>query len=373
MRPAEKKRETRDADDPPPTPGFIDLRSDTITLPTPEMREAMRSSKLGDDVFHDDPTVNELEEKAAKRVGKEAAVLVTSGTQGNIVSVLSQSKPGGMAIIEAEAHVYHYEAGSICALAGVYPKLVPGDRGVLSPEAVEAAIPPPDAHFPQPMLLCIENTHNRASGSVTTVERTRALANAGHAHGLKVHLDGARIFNASVALGCDVRDLTRDADTVTFCLSKGLSAPIGSLVCGTRQLVDEARRHRKRLGGAMRQAGIIAAPGLIALEKMVARLAEDHATAKTIGQGAAKIGGLGIDPAHVESNIVIFSVGRPGGIADAPKALTSQALQKALHDRKVRALSIDPRRMRMVTNRHVTRQDADEVVGRLEDAVRSLS
>ncbi|HLF05604.1 MAG TPA: GntG family PLP-dependent aldolase, partial [Thermoplasmata archaeon] len=256
MRPAEKKKADEGADDPPPSPGFIDLRSDTITLPTPEMREAMKQAKLGDDVFRDDPTVNELEEKAAKRVGKEAAVLVTSGTQGNIVSVLSQTRPGDLAIIEAEAHIYHYEAGSICALAGIYPKLVPGTRGVLDPAAVDAALPPPDAHFAQPRLLCLENTHNRASGSVTSVERTRALAEVAKENSMLTHLDGARIFNASVALGCDVRELTKDADSVTFCLSKGLSAPIGSLVCGTSAFVAEARRQRKRLGGAMRQAGI---------------------------------------------------------------------------------------------------------------------
>jgi threonine aldolase len=276
-------------------------------------------------------------------------------------------------VIEAEAHVYHYEGGSICALAGVYPKLVPGERGVLDPEAVRAALPPPNHHFPQPRLLCLENTHNRASGSVTPVKRTRELASVARDAGLKVHLDGARIFNASVALGCGVKDLTKDADSVTFCLSKGLSAPIGSLVCGSRGFVEEVRRHRKRLGGAMRQAGIIAAPGLIALEKMVARLADDHATAKTIADGAAEIPGLGIEPAHVESNIVIFNVGRPGGVVSAPKSLTSPALAKALEARMVRSLSIDPRRVRMVTNRHVTEEDAETVVERLADAVRSLS
>lgn len=328
---------------------IIDLRSDTVTLPTEEMLEAMRNARLGDDVFGEDPTVKELEDLAAKKMGKEAALLVTSGTQGNLVSILSHTKRGEEVILEADAHIYHYELGGIAAIAGVLPRPIRGEMGILEPEAVEEAIRPPSPHFPRTALICLENTHNLAGGTCITPLQTRKICEVAAKHGLSVHLDGARIFNAAVALGVDVRELVSSVDSVMFCLSKGLSAPIGSLVVGTSSFVERARRMRKMLGGGMRQAGVIAAAGLVALEKMVDRLREDHANARLLAEGLAKIDGIKIDLKRVQTNIVMFDVSGLG--------ITGSAFITALSERGVKALTVKGNVVRMVTHRGVNRED----------------
>ena len=247
----------------------VDLRSDTVTLPTEEMLEAIRTAKLGDDVYGEDPTVNRLEELAAKKMGKEAALLTTSGTQANLVSVLSQTRRGDEVVLEADAHMYYYEVGAFSALGGLIPRLARGHMGVMSPRDIDAVLRPPNIHFPPTSLICIENSHNRAGGTVWSPSQTKEVFEFAKSRGLRIHMDGARIFNAAVAQDLDVREFTRYVDTLMFCLSKGLSAPIGSLAVGDHEFIDHARRYRKMLGGGMRQAGIIAAAGIVAIEKMV--------------------------------------------------------------------------------------------------------
>lgn len=328
---------------------IIDLRSDTVTLPTEEMLEAIRNAKLGDDVFGEDPTVKELEELAAKKMGKEAALLVTSGTQGNLVSILSHTKRGEEVILEADAHIYHYELAGISAIAGVLPRPIKGEMGILAPEAVEEAIRPPDPHFPRTALICLENTHNLAGGTCITPSQTRKICEVAAKHGVAVHIDGARIFNAAVALGVDVRDLVSSADSVMFCLSKGLSAPIGSLVVGSSSFIERAHRMRKMLGGGMRQAGIIAAAGLVALTKMVDRLKEDHDNARLLAEGLAKIDGIKIDLRRVQTNIVMFDVSDLG--------LSGSEFVSALSKYGVKALVVRGNIIRMVTHRGVDKED----------------
>ncbi len=288
---------------------FIDLRSDTVTLPTPAMRQAMATAEVGDDVLGEDPTINRLEAMAAERVGKEAALFVASGTMGNLVSVLTHCGRGDEIIIGDQAHLFLLEAGSVSAVGGIHSRQVPNQPdATLDLAQVEAAIRPADDHFPRTRLICLENTHNRCGGACLTPDymgQVRALADR---HNLKIHLDAARVFNAAVALGVDVRELSRDADSLSFCLSKGLSAPVGSLVCGPGEFIREARRARKVLGGGMRQGGIIAAAGIVALEDMIDRLAEDHVNARRLAEGLADIPGIALDPSRVQTNIVFFNL-----------------------------------------------------------------
>jgi len=288
---------------------FIDLRSDTVTLPTPAMRQAMATAEVGDDVLGEDPTINRLEAMAAERVGKEAALFVASGTMGNLVSVLTHCGRGDEIIIGDQAHLFLLEAGSVSAVGGIHSRQVPNQPdATLDLAQVEAAIRPADDHFPRTRLICLENTHNRCGGACLTPDymgQVRALADR---HNLKIHLDAARVFNAAVALGVDVRELSRDADSLSFCLSKGLSAPVGSLVCGPADFIREARRARKVLGGGMRQGGVIAAAGIVALEDMVDRLAEDHVNARRLAEGLADIPGIALDPSRVQTNIVFFDL-----------------------------------------------------------------
>jgi threonine aldolase len=288
---------------------FIDLRSDTVTLPTPAMRQAMATAEVGDDVLGEDPTINRLEAMAAERVGKEAALFVASGTMGNLVSVLTHCGRGDEIIIGDQAHLFLLEAGSVSAVGGIHSRQVPNQPdATLDLAQVEAAIRPADDHFPRTRLICLENTHNRCGGACLTPDymgQVRALADR---HDLKIHLDAARVFNAAVVLGVDVRELTRDADSLSFCLSKGLSAPVGSLVCGSGDFIREARRARKVLGGGMRQGGIIAAAGIVALEEMIDRLAEDHVNARRLAEGLADMPGIALDPSRVQTNIVFFNL-----------------------------------------------------------------
>jgi threonine aldolase len=342
----------------------VDLRSDTVTLPTEEMLQAIQTAKLGDDVYGEDPTVNRLEELAARKMGKEAALLTTSGTQANLVSVLSQTKRGDEVILEAEAHTYYYEVGAFSVLGGLIPRLVKGHLGVMSPEDIGAALRPPNIHFPPTSLICIENSHNRAGGTVWTPSQTKAVFDLAKRHGLNVHMDGARIFNAAVAQGIDVRELTRHVDTLMFCLSKGLSAPVGSLVVGDQEFIDRARRYRKMLGGGMRQAGIIAAPGIIAIEKMVDRLKDDHANAKMLAEGLAKIDGISLDLSHVQTNIVFYDVTGLG--IDAEKWVAK------MKEFGVKAGAVDSGRVRMVTHRGIEKEDIEYTLSAAEKAARQL-
>ena len=285
----------------------LDFRSDTVTLPTPEMREAVANAPLGDDVYGEDPTVNKLERLAAEMLGKEAGLFVTSGTQGNAVSLLAQTQRGDEIILEARSHIYMNEVGGLAVIGGLMARTIPGDLGWMRPEDLEAALRPPNIHYPRTSLVCVENTHNSAGGFPLTPEQMEADWEVAKKHGLGVHLDGARIFNAAVALGVDVKELARYADSVQICLSKGLAAPVGSIVVGTEEFIEGARKYRKMLGGGMRQAGIIAAPGIIALTRMVDRLAEDHENAKLLAEGLSQIRGIRV-LYPVKTNMVYINV-----------------------------------------------------------------
>ena len=288
----------------------IDMRSDTVTLPTPEMRRAIAEAPLGDDVYGEDPTINRLEALAADLTGKEAALLVVSGTMGNLCAILAHCGRGEEAIVGDESHIYHYEAGGPSTLGGVAFHVVPTTPGGTLPLAAltDAIRDEEDPHEAITRLICIENTHNRCGGVVLPIEYMQSVRQLAWARGLAVHLDGARLFNAAVALGVDAREITRHVDSVQFCLSKGLSAPVGSILAGDARLIGRARRVRKLVGGGMRQAGIIAAAGIVALEQMVDRLAEDHANARTLAEGLATFAQIEIDLAAVQSDIVIFKL-----------------------------------------------------------------
>lgn len=344
---------------------IVDLRSDTVTLPTPAMREAMYRAEVGDDVFGEDPTVNRLEAMAAERMGKEAALYVASGTMGNLVSLLTHCGRGDEFIVGHLAHTFLYEAGGSAALGGIHPHPVPNQPdGTLDLADIEAAIRSENVHFPRSRLVCLENTHNRCGGAVLTPEYTKAVCQLAHRHGLAVHLDGARIFNAAVALGVDVKELVKDVDSVQFCLSKGLSAPVGSLICGDKDFIYEARRNRKIVGGGMRQAGIIAAAGIVALEQMVDRLAEDHANARRLAEGLAEIPGLAIDLDRVQTNIVIFEL--------TSERLTPAELAARLNNKGVKLLAIEGRRLRAVTHYGIEADDIEFALAAMREVMEQV-
>ena len=342
----------------------VDLRSDTVTLPSDEMLDAIRTAELGDDVYREDPTVNRLEELAAKKMGKEAALLTTSGTQANLISVMSQTKRGDEVILEADAHLYYYEVGAFSALGGLVPRLVTGHMGVMTPKDIEGVLRPPNIHFPPTSLICIENTHNRAGGTVWSPGQIKALCDFAKTRELNVHMDGARIFNAAIAQNIDVRELTRHVDSLMFCLSKGLSAPVGSLVVGSREFVDRARRQRKMLGGGMRQAGIIAAPGIIAIEKMVDRLKDDHENAKLLARGLMRIDGISLDLDRVQTNIVLYDVSGLG--------INANEWAAKMRDSGVKAGAVEAGRVRMVTHRGIEKEDVEYALEVAEKVARQV-
>jgi threonine aldolase len=336
----------------------IDLRSDTITDPTPEMRKAMFEAEVGDDVYGEDPTVNRLEAVAARMMGKEAALFVTSGTQSNLVAVLTHTNHGNEIILGDEAHILWYEVAGAATLGGVVLRTVHNDSGGrLSLDDIERMIRGKDIHYPETTLLCLENTHNRCGGTVLTPEYTDEVCSMAHRHGLKVHLDGARIFNAAVALGVPATALTRNVDSVAVCLSKGLSAPVGSLLCGSSDLIQRARKFRKMLGGGMRQAGVIAAAGIVALETMVDRLAEDHANARRLAQGLAGIKGIGLTHDDVPTNIVMFDLSPKSSVGEFVEGLGRAGVKIGFRDGGP---------FRAVTNRMVTSSDIDEALTLIE-------
>ena len=339
----------------------INLRSDTQTLPTEAMMEAMRAAPLGDDIFGEDPTVAQLEEMAARMLGKEAAMLVISGTMGNLVSLMAHTNRGDEVIVDPEAHIFYHEVGSMAAVAGLMPMPVPSHDGMLDVDEVAAAIRKPNVHYPTPRVLCLENTHNRSGGRVVPLDLHKRLCGVAHERGLKVHLDGARIFNAQVAAGIPASEWARDADSVVFCLSKGLSCPLGSVVVGDAEFIERARHSRKRIGGGMRQAGIIAACGIVALESMIDRLAEDHANAKLLAQGLSEVPGLRVDLDKVETNMVYVDHSATGLSTDEVLARVKSA--------GVLASGSPPKRVRLVTHRHIDRPAIAEAVKRIASAV----
>jgi len=344
--------------------GTIDLRSDTVTLPTPAMREAVYRAELGDDVFGEDPTTNRLEEMSAERMGKEAALLVASGTMGNLVCTLTHCRRGEEVILGDRSHTFLYEAGGMSTLGGIHPHTISNQPdGTMRLEDIEGAIRGDNVHFPRTRLICLENTHNRCYGSALTSEYIDSVSALAKEHGLSVHLDGARIFNAAVALGVDVKELTANVDSLSFCLSKGLSAPVGSVVCGSSEFIAEARRARKVLGGGMRQTGVIAAAGIKALEEMVDRLAEDHKNARRLAEGIASISGLSIELANVQTNIIYFELdeGR----------MTPMELVKELNKKEVKLLSVGARRLRAVTHYGISAGDIDLTVKALGEVMKA--
>ena len=343
---------------------IIDLRSDTVTLPTPAMRDAIYHAELGDDVFGDDPTVNRLEKKAAERIGKEAALLVPSGTMANLVCALTHCKRGEEVILGDKSHMFLNEAGGMATVGSIHPHIIPNQPdGILLLSDIEQAIRGSNDHFPRTRLICLENTHNRCHGAVLTPDYMDSVSDLAKRRHLSLHLDGARVFNASVALGTDVKNFTRNADSVSFCLSKGLSCPIGSLVCGSREFISEARRARKVLGGGMRQAGIIAAAGIVALEQMVERLKEDHQNARHLAEGISRIPGLSIDLKRIQTNIIYFS-----RVADR---MTDEEFLRMLLDKGIKFLSTGPSRFRMVTHYGISSEDIDVTVAAFKDVMKA--
>ena len=339
---------------------MIDLRSDTVAMPSAEMRTAMSKAELGDDVFGDDPTANRLMEVAAERMGKEAATFVPSGTMGNLIGVAVNARRGEELIADADSHIFLNETAGAAAVCGVQIRPLATERGVMSPAQIDAAVRPrDDPHQPITAAITFEDTQNRHGGIAWPLADLRAASEAARRHGLRVHLDGARIFNASVALGVEAKEIAAFADTVTFCLSKGLACPIGSIFCGSSEDVEEAKRWRKRLGGGMRQVGVLAAAGLIALDQMVDRLAEDHANARTLAEGLAELPGVTCDLSRVETNLVYFDL---DGI-DARDFTEECAKRGVLGDLSGR------RRMRFVTHYGITSQDVQSTLKICEEVL----
>ncbi len=345
------------------TSNIVDLRSDTVTLPTPEMRAAMAQATVGDDVYGEDPCINHLQEMSAALTGKEAGLFIPSGTMGNLVGILAHCQRGDEVILGNEAHTFRFEAGGISVLGGVHTFQLPNQPdGTLKLEDIEQAIRPNDSHQPITRLVTLENTHNRCGGVPLTVEYTRQVAELAHSHNIRLHLDGARLFNAAVALDRPASDLTEPVDSVTFCLSKGLSAPVGSVLCGSQDYIRKAHRIRKQVGGGMRQAGILAAAGIVALETMIDRLTEDHQRAKHLAQGLANIPELALDPGSPHTNMLFLN------LTDAAPRITAKQVAERLAEHGVRVGIAGNRRFRLVTHYWIDDQAIETAV----DAFRSI-
>lgn len=335
---------------------MTDLRSDTVTKPTEEMRKAAYEAEVGDDVYGEDPSINKLEETAAEVLGKEAALFVTSGTQGNQIAILTHCRPGNEIILEAESHIFYYESGASSAFAGVQTRTLNGIRGAMNPSEVEYAIRGEDQHYPETGLICLENTHNRAGGAVIPIDNMKEIYSIAKTNNIPVHIDGARLFNAAAALNLPASEMANHCDTVQVCLSKGLGAPVGSILAGSREFIAAARKWRKRLGGGLRQAGIIAAPGIVALTNMRERLAEDHENAQYLAQQLGQIKGIEIVN-QVDTNIIVADVKNL-------KMNSSEFVEK-LKAEGVLSGTFGPSYVRFVTHYDVTKKQ-------LEDAVKAI-
>lgn len=336
---------------------------DTSIDPTAEMRAAMQSCEVGDDAHGEDPSVNLLEEQAARLVGKESAIFVTSGTLGNLMGLKAQTNHGEQVILEAESHIYYYETSGLIAVAGLIPKLVKGEKGVLLPESIEKVLRQSRTHYPCTKLLSIENTHNRAGGIITSPEIMKALHQLCEKNEINIHLDGARIFNAAVALNVPVTDFTDQADTVMFCLSKGLGAPVGSILAGDQKTIKEARRIRKMLGGGMRRAGFLAAAGLIALQTGISRLKDDHRLAKVLAKALMEIDGISIDLDQVQTNMVL--------IDSSAIQMSAEDLRDELKDRGIKVLAMPPYTIRMVIHKDIQETQIPVIIAAINEVIQN--
>jgi threonine aldolase len=342
---------------------FIDLRSDTVTKPTPAMRKRMAEAEVGDDVFGEDPTINALQKKVAGILGKEKALFVPSGTMANQLAIKAHTQPGDEVILDATSHPFNYEGGAGAVLSGVQFFCLNGIRGILDPSQVEEAIRPYDHHFPVSRLICLENTHNRGGGTVYPLKNITAISKLAKAKGLLVHLDGARLWNASVASGIRPKEYARWADSVSVCLSKGLGAPVGSLVAGSTEFIDRVHRFRKMFGGGMRQAGILAAAGIYALDHHRDRLKEDHEKAKRLAVGLSGLKGISVNPEHTETNIVIFDV--------VNREMTVPGMVAAMKKKRILIHPFGKTRIRLVTHLDVSAEDIEKVLEAFKRVFRS--
>lgn len=340
----------------------IDLRSDTVTTPTDKMRDAIRGAEVGDDVYQEDPTINRLEKLAADLLGKESALFVISGTQGNQIAVLSHTQRGDEVILEEHSHIFYYETGGLAAISGVQANTIKGHNGQMPISDISQAIRAYDIHHPRTGLICLENTHAYSGGRVLPLSYMEELYGLSRKHEIPVHLDGARIFNAAIRLGVHAKEIAKYTDSVQFCLSKGLSAPIGSILVGTKEFIDEARKWRKMLGGGTRQAGIIGAAGIIALEEMVDRLQDDHLHAESLAEGLSIIEGIDVDVEAAETNIVMVSVKKLG--------IDSQEFSNKLNEHGLLANPFGPFRIRLVTHRGILEDDISRAIDIIQTVVK---
>ena len=323
----------------------------------------MKNADVGDDVYQEDPTVNQLEGLAAEKLRKEAALFVPSGTMGNLIAVLTHCQRGDEVILEIDSHIYFYEVGGMSAVAGVIPRLIIGDKGILDPQDVKRALRDDNFHFPKTTLICLENTHNRAGGTIISPKLTEEICQLAHQRNIAVHLDGARIFNAAIALNIEPTLLTKNVDSVMFCLSKGLSAPVGSILAGSKEFIQRARKNRKMLGGGMRQAGILAAAGIIAIENMVERLGEDHKNARILGEGLADIDGIKVDLETIQTNMVNIDLQESG-------MDTFQFLPK-LTEYNILGLPRPPTKVRLVTHYGISEEDIYVTIKAIKEIVKN--
>lgn len=347
------------------TEQVIDLRSDTVTLPTDKMREAMYHAEVGDSMRGEDPTVNRLEALAAEIMGKEAALFVTSGTQGNLVSLMAHTHHGDEIILEADSHCYYYEVGGFASIAGLSPRFIKGHYGVMDSEEIERAIRPSSPFYPTPRLFVIENTHNRGGGNAIRIDAMANMSDIARRYGLSIHLDGARIFNAAIALGVKARDIAQFADSVQFCLTKGLSAPVGSLIAGPWEFIQRAAKIRKSLGGDLRQSGVLAAAGIIAMEDMVDRLAEDHQNAALLADGLRDLPNLVVDNPPNPTNMVFIETERIG--------MSAADFVARLRDQDLLAVVYSPYRIRMVTHRHIDAQAVARAIEGVQKVIEEVT
>jgi threonine aldolase len=344
------------------TTAVVDLRSDTVTKPTPAMRRAMAEAEVGDDVYGEDPTINKLERRAAETFAREAAIFVPTGSMGNSIAIKIHTQPGQEIICEERGHIFNYEMGMLSFFSGCVPRTIFGENGILTWSEIKKKIAPGIYYRAQTGLVSLENTHNMAGGTVYPTAVADEICDGAHAMGLRVHLDGARVFNASVALGKPVAEITKKFDSVMFCLSKGLGAPVGSLLVGSKKFIEQARVYRKALGGGMRQAGVLAAAGLIALEEGPKRLHEDHANAKLLAEGLAKLRGIKIDATKVQTNILVFDISGTG--------MDSAAFTRKLMEKNVLASGISPTEVRIVTHMDVDRSACERALGAITEIYR---